>query len=485
MKNILPLVFYSIFLLVLIGLYPLSIGMHYSETMLLGTFMIALASIVVFIAVKEKDLNLAKQYFKPSYLFLLAFSVGFFQMYIDLLLGNITENEQYIFIQPNLINQGAILSTAGLITFLFGYYCYRRKNKNNKVYDKQPIPMTPMRVFFILVALLYFATNLEALLSGGYSQAMLEARAGTLEGYAEILFMVTLTAFLTIACVNLQLLGEKSFKEYVKYLGIPFHLIIFTFCFLLIFLGDRGPIIIVGLSYIAAFIMLSKKKIGLKLVILGIVAGGSFLTIVATTRALDDNTPWHINVSEATQQFRAGETRCFQSISEPTAELGIVSVRTFHLSLRHINDGGELMYGSFQGRQLLNLIPFSQRLYAPFVDSHFRYRSSAFYITWLAQGEFYSYGSGTSVLADLLLSFGILGVFIGMFLLGMFFRWVDLLACSFSIDKIRYLDVIIVIVVCSLSISWARATYLHVLMHIFFAYLLVMLYRIAVTKKLN
>ena len=107
-----------------------------------------------------------------------------------------------------------------------------------------------------------------------------------------------------------------------------------------------------------------------------------------------------------------------------TAELAS-SQKTLQYAVDNVPSKHDYLYGSFQLRNILSTIPFSSRITSSFLDSHWKYRSSAFFITYLIQGDFYIYGNGTSLIADLYLSFGLIGIIIGMLFLGVVIKKIE------------------------------------------------------------
>ena len=121
-------------------------------------------------------------------------------------------------------------------------------------------------------------------------------------------------------------------------------------------------------------------------------------------------------------------------------------------------------------RNILSTIPFSSRITRSFLDSHWKYQSSDFFITYLIQGNFYTYGNGTSLIADLYLSFGLIGIIIGMLFLGVVIKKIErkvILDLNASIYNI-----VLYISLCGYAIIEARSGLFSPINYIVFSILL-------------
>ena len=93
---------------------------------------IALLSVVSFFLKKEPNSKLKKQYFKHSVFFLIGYLIVHFQYPLDYLVGNISGNDKFIWINQRIVVKSLFISTLGLISFLLGYVWNIKKGISNR-----------------------------------------------------------------------------------------------------------------------------------------------------------------------------------------------------------------------------------------------------------------------------------------------------------------------------------------------------------------
>lgn len=456
-----------------ITLYVFSDGGAYSKEMLTGTICIVFISILLFIVSSFYDpiKQIRKQYIRPMYLFLIGYFIVFYQAYLDVLFGNIRENDLFFFYKSTLINKAALLSTIGLLALFLGYFLRVKKIKV-KPEKLKYIPLKKLIIFFTIINLVSLAANIKTLLYGEYSQALLEEKAGSLGSYLELIFYVTYLSILIIHAINCRLVNVQSVRQFIKSLGLLFFINVGIFLLLVMLSGNRGPILTYSLTFICSLTIGTFYKLKFKYIFIAIISGSIFFSLLGIVRKMDTNKPFSDRLIEA--YAGNGISEKYTSFSSGTAELS-TSVRTLHYSMEYVPDKYPHLYGIIQLRESLKIIPFAAGIFDPLFPSHFRYKNSAFYITWLDKGEFYNVGTGSSIVADLYLSFGEIGVFLGMFLIGRLFRKADVYAFVINQEGISVFGAIVTIVLVGTSIGWSRATFLEPVQSIAFAYIMIRL----------
>ncbi|MFR9165364.1 MAG: O-antigen polysaccharide polymerase Wzy [Dysgonomonas sp.] len=466
------LILYWIFLLVIIFLYPLSIG-QYSKPMLGFTLILALLSIIIFALSKEKNQSIQKQYFRPIIFFLIGYCIVFFQLYVDILLGNVNANNSFLFVNSMLINQAALLSCGGLITFLLGYLIF----SNQKIRSRNTVPkvyslngLSCILLFFLLLFIYYNGSNY---IMGSYSQEFMEEKAGTMAAYSEILFLSTYFSIVILNCRRCRIEKIDDTWLFVKSYGILFYISIVTYMSFVLLSGDRGPILVILLTFLFSYVVGTLKKIKLTTYIFIVIAGAFCFTILGIARSIDDDKPMVLKVYLALQDQKPNFVD--KSIIPITSELA-ASVRTLHYSMSYVPEKHPYLFGSFQIRDILGTVPFSNSVTKNFLDPHFKYKSSAYFATWIHQGEKYSYGDGSSINADLYLSFGVLGVWIGLFLLGILFRRIDLIVFSTSINNVTLFILTLAFIIMGTCLRMSRGTFFEQLRYVVFTFVIIIIY---------
>ena len=157
------------------------------------------------------------------------------------------------------------------------------------------------------------------------------------------------------------------------------------------------------------------------------------------------------------------------TISPTTVELAS-SLNTFTYFISYVPDKHDYMHGSFFIRNILSAIPFSSRLTSKFLNPEKQYQSSDSFVTYIIQGQDYTYGNATSINADLYLNFGVLGVVFGLFILGFFFKYVEynvFMAKTPSISMI-----LLIVYLAGFSLIWNRYGFLTPINYFVFSYIL-------------
>ncbi|MHC5310080.1 O-antigen polysaccharide polymerase Wzy [Myroides sp. LJL116] len=464
----LPLLILSVFL------YAFNNDSHFSIGLLGLTLFFALVSICFFVFSSFFDpiKELRKQYIRPIFLFLVGYLIVFFQGYLDLFLGYIDEFDLFYFVHPTLINKAALLSLIGLVSLFLGYYSYKKRGKiRHRKFKVVPIKKLVWFFYFLLIGYVYF--NIAQILYGSYSQAMIESSVGTIGAYMELLYYITYLSLLILHVINCRLNHVKTIKGFVFSMSKGFYVNVIIYLCLILISGDRGPILSFALTYMCALTIATKVKIKFKYIIAGIFAGAMFLSILGIVRRIDDNSSIYSKIVTTISEGRVNEK--YSSVLPASAELS-TSVRTLHYAMESVPSKYPYLFGLFQVRESLKIVPFASGIFDPIFDPHFRYKNSAFYITWLDKGEFYFVGSGSSINADLYLTLGEIGVFIGLFLIGRLFRLLDVLTFHYGYDNISLLGITMSIAILGSSIFWSRATLLAPIQPIALTFILVKFY---------
>src|SRR5690606_30579498 len=158
---------------------------------------------------------------RPIFIFLFGYFVVFFQAYIDLLLGNISPNDTFFFVVPDVINRGAALNTVGLVMLLIGY-SFRQSPRILRPHFQKSIPIVYLVILLTFFNVLQVYLNINVLLSGEYSQEQLENSAGTAGSYANLLFYVTYLAVIICHTLNCRRRESCTLWGFFRGLGLLF-----------------------------------------------------------------------------------------------------------------------------------------------------------------------------------------------------------------------------------------------------------------------
>ena len=405
--------------------------LNYSDSNLALLILMGGVNTLLFFIYKKK-IRQSKKSGIWSLIFLVGYIIVFFQFYIDLLFGNFYIYDR-IFANSNTIINCVIISLCGLFAFFCGY-TFRTIKSISGHKEVKPVILpktTPLKILLFISLLLFIIYNYKIILMGGYSQEMLEAQAGTMGLYSNMLFQIFLFLYVSYKSSTFKYFSNTNFKSYVKHIGFIVNVCVVIYAIGILMSGDRGPVIVLSLAYWGGYLLATKNDISYVRLTLFIGVAAVLITLLGNMRKLDNNMAYWDKIKQSVNTIPASN----ESFSPYTKELA-GSVSTLHYAVDYVPNKHPFLYGSFQFRQLCSTIPFMNHLVYTFTDRHFKYRSSAYFVTWIIQGENYTYGSGTSCNADLYLSFGIIGVVFGLLLWGVIYRRIEDHVDSSSINII-------------------------------------------------
>lgn len=387
--------------------------MRYNPQIHRFIMILSLLATIIFFRVQAFS-EVRQQNFRPIILFLIGYFIVFFQYNIDLVFG-IKDCNDPVFLSPNIILKSSLLSSLGLCSFYIGVLSVSisKPVKTFKNCNISHNAVSVSKIFFIFSSLLWLIFNAKQCLSGTYSQSELENNAGSMSNYSTILFITSFFTYLTYIVYTNRRTEGMDFKSFLTLFGFLPHICLLVYVLLTLNLGDRGPIIIVLSSYFSASIILTKKNVTWSRLIILIIISASIASLIGMARGMVGDNMY--------EKLKVIETRPDETCLPITSELAYSQI-TVNYAIENVPEKYDYFKGKFQIRQILATIPFSSRVTKYFLDQDWKLRSSAFFITYLIQGNKYTYGNGTSLIADLYMSFGVLGVISLLFILGLIIR---------------------------------------------------------------
>lgn len=414
-------------------------------------------TLFIFSQYVEPIIELKKQYIRIVTIFLLGYVIVFFQLHVDYLLDNFDESNTRFWVNPNIVPKALMLSSIGLVAFLFGYLIRIRKVKKTKAnikykYRTSVIGYSFLAMFFLIVMMI---TINPLYLYGGYGLFEM----GEIARYSSILFELSFTAGLIQHIINIYLSPFKKYNiyGYYKKLGFFHLLLLLLYAIIIIISGDRGPIIYLGIGLLSSYIISVKWKVPrIKVVLFFIIGTLLVSSLVAIRNNQDSNNSTLERVYNA---LVSGEFVAYsslggtKSISVSTLELA-TSLRTLHNAVDQVPNNSSFFYGQFQVLQIITVVPFGQGVIKNIFNLKDNELTSAKYVTALVGGE--NGSEGTSCIADLYLDFGVFGVFIGMLFFGIFVRLLEENVFTVKIPNLLYL--ISYMIICQYAIYIPRST---------------------------
>jgi oligosaccharide repeat unit polymerase len=401
----------------------------------------------------EKVTDLKHQYIRISYIFLFSFVVVHFQAYIDFLLGNLNQSDNFFWIDKAAVPKSILLAAIGLTSYFFGYSVKsggRRLPKPTRVVQPYKV-VNPNIMFWIglMSILLFYGTVDSNYLKGNYGLDNI----GSTAGYATLIFEGCVYSILIINCRNL-LIKRHTKLSFINYVMVQKRAAALLALYLptMIIIGDRGPVIYLGLGFFFGFIYVTKKKISIVTLLVLMTVTTVSLTIIGLARRMDKGADFSNKVSGAMDNTLSFYPTSF---SNNTKELAS-SVRTLHMAVSNVPEPFPHFNGLFFIQDAMLLVPSLRNVFTKVSDIPQEFTSSSQFLTVLSQGGKSGWGVGTSCIADTYLDFGVYGVVIIYILFGFFTRRMEVIA--FSKDMCSIYVLICIFLVFSFCVYIPRST---------------------------
>ncbi|EGF56067.1 O-antigen polymerase [Bacteroides fluxus] len=379
--------------------------------------------------------------FEPFFVFITFLMVYIFPLFVfdDQTAFLFSFNQYY---DLTTINKGVALSTIAILCFFIGNLVEKKqphiRNSLQRVRVSNGIVITASLVLYIVFYLLGGFDNFLKVYKG-------ESGGSSVANYVLVLLQV----LCPIMCFN-EFWNKSNVAGY-HYNWIAFLLVLWISLHFAI-VGSRTNASIILLSSIVAYSVLIKNQSICRFLVFMIV-GIMLMWILQSFRAGYDtnwNLEWYYMISD----------------------LFIPNTNTY-LSIEIVNKQG-ITYGVSSLASILSVIPFLQG----YVESVFsigphQTNSATLFTDYLGS----SAGMGTNFIADLYLSFGILGVIIFPFLFGY------ILCIIKSHLKVSYYSSLLYIIIAGFSVYIVRSSLFFLLKFLLFGFLLAYFFNYLSTKK--
>ena len=454
-------------ILITTGAYPNNIDIYFIGIILLLNGI----SIISFLFYKERFSFLKGQYLKVSYLFLFSLSIVHFQMYVDLILGNIDSQTLFLWINPKIAILSLLVSSSALSSYLLGYTLkYNFKIKKIRA-NLKPLKFNFLKTIAILFLLGFYITVNKQYLVGDYGNTPM----GNAALYFSFLFESTICAILILYARNIIISNRNiSVIDYFNGLKLAYFLL-GIYLMGVMMSGDRGPIIFNLLFSLVVFLFVFKTKFKLSKIIIAILIASSFVSLLGIIRS-NEGTFFE---SIQSKNNLINENRYYpNSFSENTKELA-TSARCLNIATDYVESGGSHTFGLFFIQDVMLLIPSLKGTVINALDVPKHLTSSPQFLTFLDLGVFATCGVGSTCIADTYLDFGVIGVVFIFMLFGYISRYFECLI--FSNNLPNFILLAIAFSVFAYSIYIPRSTILYSLNKVF--YIATLIYMVIIINK--
>lgn len=396
---------YLIFLLCSIVLYVLAPNTMDREYMTIEV-VLSLVFCVSFLFSNRK--NSSMSFFRHSNVFIVVFLIVFYQYYIDYIIGFIDASQEGLWINQAVVAKALAICNIAISVFLLGYEYQLGRSSKVPMPVKASSPKYPEKDFLCIIGYLmvgYFIITADAsFFYSGYltSEGELDSSFGIM-----VLLQSVLIAIFSLYCIEYKNSHEgESILWYFRKPGI----LVLIYVVVIILSGRRTEALRVFIMLMFAYIYVSGKNLNVKRIItylmLGVVLTGVF---------------GQIRTDELSFSEGVKELTSISTISPFTRELA-GSIKTVHIAINSIPDVLPYNLGLTFFPSFAILVPGLDRiimtLFAPNVELN-----SGTLITNIYWGNNdWGYGLGSSIVADVYVAFGVIGIVIVFFLLGRLFR---------------------------------------------------------------
>lgn len=355
---------------------------------------------------KSKYNDLSRMFFRHSVVFVFCILIVFFQCDLDYIIGLADINDYFVY-EPKVVCPAMALSNMALSSFLVGYCYYKNTEKrfgitghnyaNYKLNKKYLVAIA-----FLLIGLyVYFIP--KDYLDLGYNKVSAGA-VGIIIGYLISVFIAIYVLY------YMEYMKENPLSWY-KHYHLPL-IISGVYAFIIIITGRRTEVVQVGFIILASYVFVKGAKANHRFILIAGTVGMLILGLIGIYRSLEGGT--------ILESYNALNSQ--KSILPPTKELS-TSVVTFHIALANYPDIYPFNYGSSFFPAFFKIIPGLSGLLSML---GLTWEGSDMIITSIYFGkQNIIYGLGSSILADIYISFGAIGILLIFFILGVFIRWLE------------------------------------------------------------
>lgn len=358
--------------------------------------------------------KLTKNWLRFDVLFIIGYTIVHIQIPYLASIGIEPSDPQFVWINKNVVNFATWMSVVAIVLWMWGYnYVVTKKRKISKT--KRIAPQLKINYYkFDFLLLLTFIIFL-GLVGPGLFSGVYSGGAGWGEGAEYAYLLLTTLLYLRIIYFFRELPKKSTIYYIFKTASAQkiFSSILLIYVFLFLVSGDRGPVMQVALI-IGGLYALYIKPIKLSLLFIFVCIGAFIFSIISLGRGSDADQFNDGNI------FERGYANYGNKEEGNITEELATSVRIQYIALDIVPEKHPYLYGVSFVTVGAGVIPFMSSTIIDIFDISRMYKSSSSFFTVLTKGVDSTSGTGSEILADIYINFGLLLTFFIMLLFGLF-----------------------------------------------------------------
>lgn len=443
--------------------YYFSKNMELSKDSLAITLLMVMFALLAFSFRKENCDILKRNCLKPSLIFFVGYIIVHFFEYLAFVLDIHKHIWRIEFVNPSIVSEASICSLCSLLMLLIGYNLFNFKPKYKYGIKEKKIHIEKILDIVLAISVLLFYTFTDDYyFEGGYSDILNGEGLSLMSEISQKIIHACQLAYCLDKASNIN--TRISMQKYVLSYSLVYYSSMLFYFALVLMSGDRGPILYIGLIYIASYYIINRIKIKLLTGIACLIIAAFTISLFGTVRELSGSLS--VDKILKAQEYREGNLGNDNLLFSNTSELSNV-VGAYHVLYYYTNEVGSL-HALGIVNQMLGIVPGLRHFLYPLLDINADYLNSAILSTQLLNSD---HGMGSTCLADLYLNLGFIGSMVLSMLFGMSLRKMDLLLYEIGHSSNIYMSLLCLSVL-SFSIYIARSTYFVPLAMPFYAWLI-------------
>lgn len=370
---------------------------------------LSITAILVFIYIYVNKAKINNILLSHSSIFFLSYLIVYYQYDIDMILGNMQATNALAWQFEVGVCKSICLSNAALAAFTLALkQCLFKPSRKSfvikSISQKLIVKIATLSQFLFII----FVD--KAFLFGGYSVVSM----GGIASQFEEMMQMSLIALFVIISYNIrrEYQHNHSYLLYFYYFKTPLILTL-VYIIMMSLAGARYAVLRMVLIAVISFLYSFRVKIPKFTIIIAFITASTLFSLQGLLRN---------GKSELTESVNVLSER--KSISPMTSELAF-SVTASHIALSEVPDSYQFNKGLTFLPYFLLLIPGMRGLFYSIFNIPPEMLSSSHFITFIGLGTLSNFGVGSSSIADIYISFGVIGVILIFYLFGYYLRKIE------------------------------------------------------------